>query len=145
MLTSPFSSLMAVRLRLINTNWWKQAPILRQSFFWPWQESNSARVDIQDDNGIFRKLIGFIYKQNLNLSIRDARKLWGLLYLAAKSCIYRLQTLVEYELGNHIKRTTVGDPFMKLIMDQIELHSELQMNSEEFLELRKKSKGTDDI
>ena len=44
-----------------------------------------------------------------------------------------------------LKRTTVGDPFLKLIMDQIDLHSELTMNSEEFLELRKKNKGTDDI
>ena len=128
------------------------SPYFETEFSGRWEESNSARVDIHDDKGVFRELIAFIYKQNLNLSLLDASKLWGLLYCADFYGITGLKPEVEDELRNHIKNcrnkpdlldhwqesqgTTLGDPFRELIMDQIETHSELLMKSEEFLELR---------
>ena len=68
------------------------SPVFQTEFYGggQWVENSSARVPIQDDMGVFRELLGFIYKQKKDLGPLDAFQLWGLLYLCDKYLITRI-------------------------------------------------------
>ena len=68
------------------------SPVFEMEFYGgQWAEQGRDRLDIVDDRGVFRELVSFVYKQDIDFSCLDDLQLWDLLYLANKYFISQLQ------------------------------------------------------
>ena len=115
-------------------------------------EESCKRLVIEDDMGVFTEFISFIYKQSFDLSSVPDFQLWDLLYLANKYLISKLIRILEQtlktrikecnnkaDLVNHLQRAnemSIGDKFHELIKNEIEVHAESVLSSQQFLKSR---------
>lgn len=116
-------------------------------------EESCKRLVIEDDMGVFTEFISFIYKQSIDLSVMSDFQLWDLLYLANKYLINKLIRKLEKTIDIRIrqcnnksdllkrleraKELTICDKFHELIKNEIEVHAEFVMSSQDFLESRR--------
>ena len=116
-------------------------------------EESCKRLVIEDDMGVFTEFISLIYKQSFDLSVVADFQLWDLLYLANKYLISKLIRILEQAIQTRIKECnnkadlvnqlqrakewSIGDKFHELIKNEIEVHAETVLSSQQFLKSRK--------
>ena len=124
------------------------SPVFEMEFYGgQWAEQGRDRLDIVDDRGVFRKLVSFVYKQDVDFSCVDDLQLWDLLYLANKYLVKHLRKMVEEKIVNCLKtcqhkpdllnhwqrskENILGDQFITLLKAEIEVFDEAVFSSEE--------------
>ena len=131
---------------------WASPVFELELFGLPWNESSSSNIQVEDDRGLFRSIIHYIYSPDtLDLESFSDLELWDMLYLSNKYLIKKLTVLVEELLIKRIKTMnhkpsliqhfqlakvySIGKGLEPLIKKKIEKCATEILQSEEILQL----------